>query len=125
MIVLDASALLALLFREPGAERVAASLAQAAISAVNLAEVLGRLVRDGRPLAEAVHRLAALGLEVVPLDAERAAAVAGLEPLTRPAGLSLGDRCCLALALERGVPALTADGAWQRLPHPVRVELIR
>lgn len=124
--MLDASALLALLFREPGAERVAASLAQGAISAVNLAEVLGRLVRDGRPLAEAVHRLAALGLEVVPLDAERATAVAGLEPLTsRLAGLSLGDRCCLALALERGVPALTADGAWQRLPHPVRVELIR
>lgn len=125
MIVLDASALLALLFREPGAERVAAKLAQAAISAVNLAEVLGRLVRDGRPLAEAVHRLAALGLEVVPLDAERAAAVAALEPLTRPAGLSLGDRCCLALALERDVPALTADGAWLRLPHPVRLELIR
>lgn len=125
MIVLDASALLALLFREPGAERVAASLEQAAISAVNLAEVLGRLIRDGRPLAEAVSRLAALGLEVVPLDAERAAAVAGLEPLARPAGLSLGDRCCLALALERGVPALTADGAWLRLAHHVRVELLR
>ena len=62
---------------------------------------------------------------MVPLDAERAAAVAGLEPLTGPAGLSLGDRCCLALALERGVPALTADGAWLRLSHLVRVELIR
>ena len=123
--VLDASALLAALHREKGHERVTETLPDAVISAVNLAEVLTRL-RDRGLTADAVEDLLhALALEVVPFDESRAYAVAGLRASTRKAGLSLGDRACLALAVETGAAALTADRAWKGLRTGARVELLR
>lgn len=128
MIALDASALLAFLFREPGHERVALALPDCCMSTVNLSEVLGRFVRDGRD-ASLVHRqLRASTIVWVPFGAEAAAITAALIPATRPLGLSLGDRACLALALASGAAALTADRAWLELdPNVVKVqvELIR
>ena len=125
MVVLDASALLALLYRESGAERVVAALDRSAISTVNMAEVLGRLARDGRDVAEALERVRELPIAIVPFSTEHAALAARLLPATREHGLSLGDRACLALALERDAVALTSDTAWTRAAHGARVELFR
>lgn len=125
MIALDASALLAFLFREPGHDIVAEHLGDAALSTVNLAEVLGRFARDGHDPTRVRSRLAALPIRVVPFEVSTAELVARLEPPTRPLGLSLGDRACLALALELGVPALTADRDWADLEIGVEVVLVR
>jgi PIN domain nuclease of toxin-antitoxin system len=123
--VLDASAVLALLHNETGASTVAALLSGAAVSAVNVAEIGARLVDRGMPPPLAGEAIRALGLEVVPFDAELAQASTALRQGTRPLGLSLGDRACLALAQQRGVPAVTADRAWQRLGGPIKVTVIR
>ncbi len=111
MIVLDASALLALMFREPGHERVATALTSACMSTVNLAEVLSRFTRDGHAVGDVLERLRTSTIEWVPFTDQLAAAAAELAPTTRRQGLSLGDRACLALAMTRGCPALTADRA--------------
>lgn len=125
MIALDASALLALLFREPGHEQVSAVLDQACLSTVNLAEVIGRFVRDGHDAQPIRQRLTATTIEIVPFMATDAALSAALLPVTQPLGLSLGDRACLALALARGIPALTADRTWTQLNLGVTVQVIR
>lgn len=125
MIVLDASALLAYLFREQGHERVAEHLSSSCISAVNLAEVILRFVRDGHDARVVLEQVGRAVSEVVPFLAEDAALSAALEPVTRPFGLSAGDRTCLALAVARSLPALTADQVWAELPLSVDVRLIR
>lgn len=125
MIVLDASALLAFLFREPGHEVVAASLDGSCISAVNLAEVLGRFAREGHDPELVLERIGATEIDIVPFLAEDAAEVAALVPPTLARGLSLGDRACLALARSRGIPALTADREWAGLAVGVDVRLVR
>jgi PIN domain nuclease of toxin-antitoxin system len=125
--VLDASALLALLRAEPGGDRVGNALADSAITAVNFAEVVGHYARNGGQDAEIHAILDPLPISLVPFDDELAYHVGLLLPMTRPAGLSLGDRACLALARRLDVPALTADRAWQAIAAQlgVRVELIR
>ena len=123
--MLDSSALLAVMFGEPGAAAVVPHLDSALMQAVNLAEVLGRLVRDGRALTWARERVAAFGIEIVPLSERLAGIAASMVPITRPLGLSLADRCCLALAIDEGAPALTADRIWLGVTLGVRIELIR
>jgi ribonuclease VapC len=129
--VLDASALLALLKGEPGAERVAEALEHGAyLSAVNLAEVLSKLADWGEDPAEAQARMAQVGLlgaavAVLPFTGEDALEVARLRALTRAYGLSFGDRACLALARRLGLPALTAERAWAELDLGIPVEVLR
>lgn len=125
MTAVDASALLAFLFREPGGDAVATAIDGGLLSAVSLSEVLGRFARDGHDAHLVGRRLSTTGLEVVPFTAEDAALAASLRPKTDPLGLSLGDRACLALALVRGVPALTADRQWAGLDVGVEIRLIR
>jgi ribonuclease VapC len=125
VIVLDASALLALLFEEPGHERVAVAADGACVSTVNLAEALTRVVRGGQLVASVLERLEVYDIEWVPFSDFHAAEAAMLWPDTSRAGLSLGDRACLALAIERSLPVLTADRAWAGLGLPVEVVLIR
>jgi ribonuclease VapC len=125
MIALDASALLAFLFREPGHERVSAVLKDSYLSAVNLAEVLGRFARDGHDPDPVLARLTACGIEIVAFTSGDAAVVASLVPSTQPLGLSLGDRACLALAVSRKVPAMTAEKAWAQLNLGVTIDVIR
>lgn len=110
--VLDASAVLALLFGEIGADAVRPRVRGGLISTVNLAEVLAKLVDKGVPAEEAARAIDMLGMEAVPLSVEQAQLSAALRPITRAAGLSLGDRACLALARERGLPAVTAERRW-------------
>lgn len=125
MIVLDASALLAFLFREAGQDRVAEVVDRSCLSTVNLCEVLGRFACDGHDPVEVLSRIRETSIEIVPFDSDQAALAAGLAPAVRQRGLSMGDRACLALAIYREVPALTADRAWVDLDVGVEVELIR
>ena len=123
--VLDASAVLAYLRNEPGSEVVGSLLPGATISAVNLAEVISKLSDRGIAAATYRHALGALGLRVAQFSEESAYAVGALRDLTRSAGLSLGDRACLALAKALNLPAITADKAWGKLEFVVEVRVIR
>lgn len=114
--VLDASAVLALLLEEPGAEKVLSALPGALLSSVNLAELVGTLCERGMPGDEAMLAIDSLGVEVVAFDSEQARLAGELRPITRSAGLSLGDRACLALARLTNRPAMTADIAWTAVP---------
>jgi len=123
--VLDASALLALINAETGADQVQELLPQAAISTVNLAEVVTRLINMKMPENEMRTTLAGLTLKVLPFDEEQAFLAGILSEATRPLGLSLGDRACLALALTTSATAVTADRAWLDLKIGVNITLIR
>jgi PIN domain nuclease of toxin-antitoxin system len=124
-IVADASAILAVLKGEPFGEFDQRRLFGAAISAVNFSEVLEKLCSGGATEAAAESAAAGLKLEVVVFDAPQARAAARLRSVTRHAGLSLGDRACLALATSFGHPAVTADRAWANLDIGVEVILVR
>ena len=129
--VLDASALLAHLRDEPGADVVGEAIAGGAvISTVNLAEVFSRVADRGGDPAKLAAELTQSGLldgaiTVEPFTAADAIDVGRLRPLTRDAGLSLGDRACLALARRLDAPALTADTDWQGVAHGVELRPIR
>jgi PIN domain nuclease of toxin-antitoxin system len=113
--VLDSSAVIAVLRAEPGAEKVAAVLPGALISAVNLAEIMTKLCEQGMSGDEARLAIETTGVEVVDFNDEQACLTGRFRNATRSAGLSLGDRACLALAHTRRLPAITADTAWARL----------
>lgn len=124
--VLDASAVLAYLQREPGHEQIRGALDQgAAISTVNLAEVYAKAVASGQELEAVADRLLALGLGPQPFTEPDARAAAELYLQTRVHGLSLGDRACLALGLQLGLPVLTADRTWTELQLAIPVHLVR
>ncbi|WP_267616416.1 type II toxin-antitoxin system VapC family toxin [Gordonia bronchialis] len=126
MTVLDASAVLAMLNEEPGADVVTAKLAGATMSVANLAEVLGKVSDVGADMVTVERLLRAAGVTFIPLDEADARMVAALRRVDGGMALSLGDRCCLALAL-RSDPAevLTADQAWRSLDLPLTVQLLR
>lgn len=123
--VLDASAILADLHGEPGGEMVGASIQGSAVSAVNLAEVITKLIDKGMTAEEASLLGEQLNCDVFDADKQRAGAAGALHAKTRRIGVSLGDRFCLALAEELGVPALTADRRWKELDLGIQVQLIR
>ena len=125
--VLDASALLAVLFMETGHEEVTAALdGETIISAVNYSEVIARQMRLGASQQLAVSVLSGLDLKVVVWDQGLAEEAADLSPLAKSHGLSLGDRICLATARHLRLPVLTADREWGKLPDlGVEIRLIR
>ena len=112
MTVLDASAVLALIHDEPGADIVAAAMMDASIGTPNLAEVIGKLIDAGIDAAPVRGLLLAAGVRIEPLTADDAELVGALRSMRGGRSLSLGDRCCLALT-TRISPAvvLTADRA--------------
>ena len=124
-IVADASAIIALLVGEPITRFDPTRLAGASISAVNLSEVLARLQEFGTPESEAVIAVARLELRIIPFDEPQARIAARLRSTTRRAGLSLGDRACLALGDRLGCPVVTADRIWASLDIGVEIVVIR
>jgi ribonuclease VapC len=124
-VVLDASALLAFVNGEKGAEKVAAILGDAVISAVNLAEACTKLALKSGSFELAAAVVEEAELEIVDFDRALAEATGALAILTQKYGLSLGDRACLALARREGAIALTADNAWRKVDLGIQVQYIR
>ena len=128
-IVLDASAVLAWLNGEPGGEQVLELLAGESplvtISAVNLCEVITKLVRDGVSAVDAERAVEDLRDYVVVFDGDQATIAGELCRLTRQHGLALGDRACLALGLQRGATVWTTDQVWKKLKLGVSVRVLR
>ena len=123
--VLDASAVLAVIQEEPGAERIEAHLDTGCISAVYLAEIVGKLQDRGLGDNEIDELIALLDLDTRILDKEGAVFMGKLRQSTKVAGLSLGDRACLALAHSLGATAITMDRAWKGLDIGVTIEVAR
>jgi PIN domain nuclease of toxin-antitoxin system len=124
--VLDASALLAVLNREPGAEKLTPQLLSAATSStVNLAEVQGKLVRRGIKPDEAWEATLSPIREAAVFTGEQAKIAGSLIAQTSSLGLSLGDRACLALGIALKAPVYTADRSWKNLKLGVRIHLVR
>jgi len=124
-IVLDASALLALLNNEPGRQIVEEQLPNSIISTVNLSEVITILTEIGVSAKESEIIIKELVKEIIDFDQPQALTAAALRKITKSCGLSLGDRACLALAKLKNLPVLTADKAWHAINHGVKVYLVR
>ena len=126
-LLFDASALLALIQQESGADAVRDALRDgAAISAVNLAEVAARLHQQGWATEDVAAAVRSLSVEILPFDSETALRSGALRSATAPLGLGLGDRACLATAALQRIPALTADRAWLELRLPgIEVRRVR
>lgn len=125
-VVLDASAMLALINNEPGAEKLTPELLREAVcSAVNLSEVQAKLVNRGWPPDEAWEDATSPISEAIAFDDQQARIAGSVIAVTRPLGLSLGDRACLALGLSLRAPIYTAEKAWTKLKLGVRVHVIR
>src|ERR1044071_2301064 len=121
--VLDASAVLALLNQETGYDKVEAVLADSVMSAVNLCEVMGKLIDAGLSEEEARESIDLLNIEIIGFDTDQARLAAALRPTTKKLGLSLGDRSCLALGLARRHSVVTAEREWAKLRVSIKVEL--
>lgn len=124
-VVLDASAILAVVHKEPGHRRVVPHLEGGLVSAVNYAEVLKKAVEGGTELLTARLYLQNLAFVVIPFDNLLAAETARLWPLTRNKGLSFADRACLALGLVQKMPVVTGDQEMAAVNVPVEVKLFR
>jgi PIN domain nuclease of toxin-antitoxin system len=121
---LDASAVLAAINDEDGAASVA-RLADPAISAVNLAEVVAKLGERGMPEGEIRQAVGFLDARVIPFEEHTAYRTGLLRRSTKGKRLSLADRACLATAALLGVPVITADREWARLKIGTEVRIIR
>jgi ribonuclease VapC len=125
-VVLDASALLALLHNEKGADKVEeAILHKAVISTVNWTEVIQKAIAKNISIDGLDNELAVVGLSFFSFDIQQARIAGSLWKQTKEFGLSLADRVCLALAIHLDLPVLTADKIWQKLDIDVSIQLIR
>jgi ribonuclease VapC len=124
-VVLDASAVLALIFGERGSDFVIEKAKGAQVSAVNFSEILTRVIDKNGDLIAVRDLLSRLELTIVPYDEELAIATALMRNKTRQYGLSLGDRACLALAQRHKSAVLTADHDWAKLDLGIDIRLIR
>jgi ribonuclease VapC len=123
--VLDSSAVLAVIWNEPGSDMVLDHVDGAVISAVNYAEVITKISDRGVDGKRASALLASLAIETIAFDKAQAETSGQIRSQTRHLGLSLGDRACIALAMTKGWPLLTADKAWAELTLSVQVLLVR
>lgn len=124
-IVLDASALLCLLNDEPGADRVVDVLTRCVIGTTNLAEVVSKLRKRGLSLDEVREALGGLHLDVRPLSPAQAFIIGDLRPTTKSLGLSLGDRACLALAMDLQAELFTTDAALASVETGITITDVR
>jgi ribonuclease VapC len=125
--ILDTSALLAYLWKEPGEARVAQLLTaeHCLLGTTNLAELVSKIVEQGFPHGEIQNLVNSFNVDIVPLSQEQALLSGVLRQTTRHLGLSLGDRACLALTKTLGGIAVTADRPWLTLDIDIAIECIR
>lgn len=123
--VLDASAILALVRQEPGAGTVGQIIARSIVCTVNASEAVAKLVQKGVGPEVAEDIVFGLPFETADFDRSLAAAAGRMWLRGSKAGLSFGDRACLALAEASGLPAITADQQWKRFVSVVEVKYIR
>ncbi|MEO0984233.1 MAG: type II toxin-antitoxin system VapC family toxin [Cyanobacteria bacterium J06639_14] len=124
-VVLDASALLALVNQEPGHTIVATMLPGALASAVNISELVAKLTDQGMPQSEVQELLVTLSLTIVPFDQDQGILAGYLRHITKQFGLSLGDRACLALGMKTQCLVVTTDKIWAKLDINVGIQVIR
>lgn len=124
-VVLDASAVLAILQGEHGAEAVIPLLTDARLSAVNYSEIISKLIDRNVNIDDAVSVLDKMGINVIDFDVDLAIRAGVLRTVTKNKGISLADRACLALAERDGLPAVTSDRRWASLDLSVEVRLFR
>ena len=124
-VVFDASAVLALVYGEPGADVVKRAIDRCIISCVNLSEVIAKLTDEGWEPTLVRSTMDRLDLRVVAFDEDQAYLSGLLRTITRPFGLSLGDRACLALAQSAALPTITGERRWADIPINVEIQLIR
>ncbi len=123
--VLDASALLAYLHGEPGGEHIEGHVAEFCISSVNWSEVVQKALAKGVDVVRMTQWLRGLDLTIEAFTDTQAETAAHLWSQTRDLGLSLADRACLALALDKSLPVLTTDRVWQQLELKLEVRVVR
>lgn len=123
--VLDASALLAFLHREPGEAIVALALDGALVSTVNLAEVLQKSLWRKTDIDGMQSELMQVGVQFEPFTPQHAEISARLWERGKALGLSLADRACLALAIEQEAIVLTADRAWNEPDLGIDIQIVR
>jgi PIN domain nuclease of toxin-antitoxin system len=124
-VVVEASAILALLNQETGSEEVSRFIGKAAISTVNLSEIIAKLADAGIPEEDIRQILSNLNLEVIDFNEEQALKAGMLRPNTKSIGLSFGDRACLALGIILNQPVLTTDRLWGNINVGVEVRILR
>lgn len=127
VVILDSSAILAAILGETGGDEIFERLEDAAIGTVNVAEVYAYAAINDLATDAIDAFFADTGIEVLPFSHDDAVSAGRLAALTRSAGLSLGDRSCLAVAMARKAEVLTADRAWQAFAKPLglAITLIR
>jgi len=123
--ILDASVLLAILNNEPYEDFVLDVIEGAVMGAVNQAEVWTKLHEFGLTDDPRVAVVFSLLSHIEPFTESQARLTGDLRPVTRHVGLSLGDRACLALAIESGAEVYTAEHKWASLKLPCKINLIR
>jgi ribonuclease VapC len=124
-IVLDTSAVLALLFGEPGADKAAARGRDGIMSTVSYSEAVAKSLDRKVPMETVAQALAGLKLTLVPFDEEHALTAAALRPSTRHLNFSFADRACLATATIHKLPVLTADRDWLKADLGIKIHQIR
>jgi PIN domain nuclease of toxin-antitoxin system len=124
-VVLDASAVLAFLHEEPGGDRVSSVLDGANVSAVNWSEVIQKALQKGVDVDGMQQEFVALGVQFLDFTPRQAEIAAQLWTRTRGHGLSLADRACLALAIDKRLPVWTADRIWADLGLAIAMQVIR
>jgi len=124
-VVHDASSLLAVAFREPGADRARAALRGSFVSSVNWSEVMQKVAARSGDTSHLRQLFGGLGVGIVPFSAEHAERAAALYPNTKAYGLSLGDRACLALGLMTSREVYTAESIWANVALELKITAIR
>jgi PIN domain nuclease of toxin-antitoxin system len=124
-VVVDASAILALLNQETGSEEVLQFIGKAAISTVNLSEIIAKLAEGSIPEEDIQQILSNFHLKVVAFDEEQAFIAGMLRPASKPIGLSFGDRACLALGIVLNKPVITTDRLWSNVNVGIEIQVVR
>jgi ribonuclease VapC len=124
-VVLDSSAVIAFLQREPGADVVGKVITRSIVSTVNAAEIVAKLIQYGLTADEAADSMMALPVRKLPFDLDQALTAGTMWGRSKSMGLSLGDRACLALAEAMKLPAMTSDRRWAEFDAKIEIRLIR